>query len=129
MDQMLICLGRCEEGNPQFCGLTWTFPTTQGRNSENPSWTTTLTYFTRLTFLGTSLWDFQNLEIISSSWFVVGILSKNGHFCDLQHRFKVSIVSQVFMDNTFKLQGIPQSILTYHDPTFNRNFWQELFRI
>jgi hypothetical protein len=55
---------------------------------------------------------------------VVDHLSKYAHFCALQHPFKASIVAQVFMDNIFKLHGMPKSIVTDHDPTFTSNLWQ-----
>jgi hypothetical protein len=42
---------------------------------------------------------------------VVDHLSKYAHFCALQHPFKASMVAQVFMDNIFKLHGMPQSIV------------------
>jgi hypothetical protein len=56
-------------------------------------------------------------------------ISKYVHFCALQHPFKASTITQVLMDNIFKLYGMLQSIVTNHDPTFTRNFWQELFRL
>jgi len=60
---------------------------------------------------------------------VVDRLSKYVHFCALQHPFKDSTIAQVFMDNIFKLHGMPQSIVTYHDPTFTSDLWQELFKL
>jgi hypothetical protein len=33
------------------------------------------------------------------------------------------------MDHIFKLHGMPHSIVSDRDPTFTRNFWQELFRL
>jgi len=53
---------------------------------------------------------------------VVDRLSKYAHFCSLQHPFKASMITQVFMDNIFKLHGMSQSTITYHDPTFTNNF-------
>jgi hypothetical protein len=38
-------------------------------------------------------------------------------------------VAQIFMDNIFKLHGMPHSIVFDQDPTFTSNFWQELFRL
>jgi hypothetical protein len=60
---------------------------------------------------------------------VVDFLSKYAHFCALQHSFTTSMVAQIFMDQVFKLHGMPYSIVFYRDPTFKRNFWQELFKI
>jgi hypothetical protein len=60
---------------------------------------------------------------------VVDHLSKYAHLCALQHPFTTSTVAQIFMDNIFKLHGMPHSIVSDRDPTFTNNFWQELFRL
>jgi hypothetical protein len=60
---------------------------------------------------------------------VVDRLSKYAHFCALQHPFTASTVAQIFMDNIFKLHGMPNSIVSDRDPTFTNNFWQELFKL
>jgi hypothetical protein len=60
---------------------------------------------------------------------VVDRLSKYAHFCALQHAFTTSTVAQIFMDRVFKLHGMPHSIVSDRDPTFTRNFWQELFKL
>jgi hypothetical protein len=60
---------------------------------------------------------------------VVDRLSKHAHLCALQQPFTSSTMAQFFMDNIFKLHGIPHSIVSYRDPTFTNNFWQELFRL
>jgi hypothetical protein len=60
---------------------------------------------------------------------VIDRLSKYSHFCALQHPFTTSIVAQLFMDNIFKLHGMPNSIVFDRDPTFTSNFWHELFKL
>jgi hypothetical protein len=60
---------------------------------------------------------------------VVDHLSKYDHFCALPHPFTASTVAQIFMDQVFKLYGMPHSIVSDRDPTFTRNFWQELFKL
>jgi hypothetical protein len=60
---------------------------------------------------------------------VVDRLSKYAHLCCLQYLFTTSTVAQFFMDNIFKLHGMPHSIVSDHDPTFTSNFWQELFSL
>jgi transposase InsO family protein len=60
---------------------------------------------------------------------VVDHFSRYAHFCSLQHPFTASMVAQIFMDQVFKLHGMPHSIISDRDPTFTNNFWQELFKI
>jgi hypothetical protein len=60
---------------------------------------------------------------------VVDLLFKYAHLCTLQHSFIASIVAQIFMDQVFKLHGMPHSIVSDCDPTFTSNFLQELFKI
>jgi hypothetical protein len=60
---------------------------------------------------------------------VVDHLSKYAHLCSLQHPFTTSNVAQPFMDQVFKLHGMPHSIFYDRDANFTSNFWQELFKI
>jgi len=61
----------------------------------------------------------DNKEIIM---LVVDRLSKYSHLFSLQHPFTKSIMAQIFMDNIFKLYGMPHSIIFYHDPNFTNTF-------
>jgi len=38
-------------------------------------------------------------------------LSKYAQFCALQHPFTASTMAQIFMENIFKLHGMPHSIV------------------
>jgi hypothetical protein len=60
---------------------------------------------------------------------VVDHLSKYAHLYSLQHPFTTSMVAQIFMDQVFKLHGMPHSIVSDCDPTFISNFWQEVFKM
>jgi hypothetical protein len=60
---------------------------------------------------------------------VVDRLSKYAHLCTFQHPFTTSMMAQIFMDQVFKLHGMPQSIVYDRDPTFTSIFWKELFKL
>ena len=60
---------------------------------------------------------------------VVDRISKYAHFYALQHPFTASTMAQIFMDQVFKLHGMPHSMVFDRDPTFTSNFWQELFKL
>jgi transposase InsO family protein len=60
---------------------------------------------------------------------VVDRLSKYAHFVALTHPYTASTVARLFMDNIFKLHGIPKTIVSDYDPVFTSNFWQEIFRL
>jgi hypothetical protein len=60
---------------------------------------------------------------------VVDRLSKYAHFCALPHAFTATLVTQVFLDQILKLDGMPTSIVSDCDPTFTSTFWQELFKL
>ncbi|GJZ45547.1 retrotransposon-related protein [Tanacetum coccineum] len=60
---------------------------------------------------------------------VVDRLNKYAHFMPLHHPFTASIVSQVFMDNVFKLHGLPHFIISDRDKVFLSQFWKSLFKV
>lgn len=57
---------------------------------------------------------------------VVDKLSKYAHFIGLQHPFIVSTVTTAFMDNIYKLHGMPESIVIDSDCIFTSRFWREI---
>jgi hypothetical protein len=54
---------------------------------------------------------------------VVDRLSKYSDFYSLEHPFTTSTVAKIFMDQVFKLHGMPHSIVSDRDLTFTSNFW------
>jgi hypothetical protein len=59
---------------------------------------------------------------------VVDRLTKYSHFIPLAHPFTVNTVVQAFLDNVFKLHGLPLSIVTDRDRIFTSKFWQQIFK-
>jgi hypothetical protein len=60
---------------------------------------------------------------------VVDKFSKFAHFLPLRHPFTAASVARVFMDNIFKLHGLPVAIISDRGKVFTTKFWQSLFQI
>jgi IS30 family transposase len=58
---------------------------------------------------------------------VLDRLSKYAHCMALSHPYSASGVAKIFMNNFYKLHGLPASITSDRDPIFLSRFWKELF--
>lgn len=59
---------------------------------------------------------------------VVDKLSKYAHFIPLRHPYTASKVVEVFVDNVYRLHGMPKSLVSDRDPIFTSQFWQSVFK-
>ncbi|XP_022728869.1 uncharacterized protein LOC111284482 [Durio zibethinus] len=53
---------------------------------------------------------------------VVDMLSKYAHFITLAHLFITIIVAQAYLDNVYKLHGVPNTIIFDRDRIFTNSF-------
>nr|GEV36521.1 reverse transcriptase domain-containing protein [Tanacetum cinerariifolium] len=58
---------------------------------------------------------------------LVDRIRKYAYFIPLTQPFTTSQVAQVFLDQVYKLHGLPESIVSDRDKVFLRNFWKALF--
>ena len=59
---------------------------------------------------------------------IVDRFTKYAHFLTLSHPFTVKDVINIFLENIFKLHGIPTVIESDRDMIFTSNLWQALFK-
>lgn len=60
---------------------------------------------------------------------VVDKFSKYAHFLPLSHPFTTFQVALTYVNNIFKLHGMPTAIVSDRDKIFTSNVWQELFKL
>jgi hypothetical protein len=60
---------------------------------------------------------------------VVDKFTKYGHFLPLKHPYSAQTVAKLFLDQIYRLHGLPLSIIYDMDIVFTSNFWRELFTL
>jgi len=60
---------------------------------------------------------------------VVDKFSKFAHFIALRHPLSAASVARAFLDNFYKLHGLPLAIISDRDWLFTSKFWQLLFKL
>ncbi|GJW21472.1 putative mitochondrial protein [Tanacetum coccineum] len=60
---------------------------------------------------------------------VVDRLSKYAHFVSMAHPYTAVQVAGLFLDNIYKLHGLPKTIVSDRDKVFTSLFWKSLFKM
>lgn len=58
---------------------------------------------------------------------VVDKVSKATHFIAVQSTYRAVQIAHIFMQNVFKLHGLPKMIISDQDLKFTSAFWKALF--
>ena len=79
-------------------------------------------------------WKVVTVDFIESLGYncilvVVDKFFKYAHFVKLKHPFSTLQVAQQYMENIYKLHGMPTVIISDRDRAFTSSFWQELFKL
>ncbi|WVZ95411.1 LOW QUALITY PROTEIN: hypothetical protein U9M48_041179 [Paspalum notatum var. saurae] len=59
----------------------------------------------------------------------VDFFTKYGHFLPLRHPFTAASVAKLFVQQVYRLHGLPLAIVSDRDRIFSSTFWSELFRL
>jgi len=62
-------------------------------------------------------------------WVVVDRLTKVAHFIPMSHPYTAASVAQLFVQEIFRLHGMPESIISDRDPIFLSLFWEKFFEL
>lgn len=60
---------------------------------------------------------------------IVDRFSKYAHFLPSAHPFSALQVAKLFVNQVYRLHGLPLSIVSDRDKVFTSQLWQELFRL
>lgn len=83
-------------------------------------------------------WDVVSLDFIeglpkSSRYDTILVIidkfTKYGHFIPMAHPYTALSVAQLFVDNIYKLHGLPKVLISDRDKVFTSALWQQLFKL
>lgn len=60
---------------------------------------------------------------------IVDVFTKYAHFLALRHPFTAASVATLFMQNIYRLHGMPSAIVSDRDRIFTSKLWTELFKL
>jgi hypothetical protein len=60
---------------------------------------------------------------------VIEKFSKYAHFIPLAHPYTTLTIAQLYLNNVYKLHGLPNITISHRDKIFTSAIWQELFKL
>ena len=60
---------------------------------------------------------------------VIDKFTKYAHFIPITHPFTALHIAQIYMNQVYKLHGLPKEIISDRDRVFTSAVWQQLFRL
>uniref|UniRef100_A0A8R7UA39 Integrase catalytic domain-containing protein n=1 Tax=Triticum urartu TaxID=4572 RepID=A0A8R7UA39_TRIUA len=60
---------------------------------------------------------------------VVDKFTRYAHFLPLTHNFTDAKVAHSYLENVYKMHGLPEAIISDRDLVFTSKFWSELLRV
>ena len=61
-----------------------------------------------------------------SVWVIIDRLTKSAHFIPIRINYSMDRLAKLYVDEIFRLHGVPLSIVSDRDPRFTSRFWKEL---
>jgi len=81
----------------------------------------------------TTAWDIISMDFVeglpvsgsaNAILVIIDKFTKFGHFLPLHHPFTAQIVARLFMDQVYRLHGLPSAIISDRDKIFTSALWK-----
>lgn len=60
---------------------------------------------------------------------VIDKFTKYAHFIPIHHPYTAIQIAKIYLDNIYKLHGLPKIMISDRDPVFTSTVWQQLFKL
>lgn len=107
----------CEQAKPEHCKLPGLL---QPLAIPPQSWHTV-----RMDFVE----GLPKSKIFDTILVVINKFTKYAHFIPITHPYTSLTVAQPYLNQVYKLHGMPKVIISDRDKVFTNNLWKELFRL